>query len=75
VPSSLFLQIYLHRAGAGTVVVLRSERVRFPEEPCELAEQRGPACICERHSSHARKVGVSYRFSRWALQRERALRE
>jgi hypothetical protein len=43
VPSSLFLKIDLRRAGAGAVVGCRGERIRFPEQSCELAEQRSPA--------------------------------
>ena len=60
VPSSLFLQIDHRRASASAVVVLRGERVRFPEQPCELAEQRGPACLSERRRDRARVEDVAY---------------
>jgi hypothetical protein len=43
VPGGLFLKIDLRRAGAGAVVGCRGERIRFPEQSCELAEQRSPA--------------------------------
>jgi hypothetical protein len=38
------LKIDLRGAGAaGAIIVRRSERICFPEQPHELAEQRGPA--------------------------------
>ena len=77
VPSGLLLKIDVRRASAGPVVVWRrSKRIRFPEQPRELAEQRGPVKKKKKSSVSAEAGGraplacvllLLTMFSHWAL--------
>jgi hypothetical protein len=80
VPGRLLLKIDLRGAGAaGAIIVRRCERICFPEQPRELAEQRGlqvKLSVSGRKRSALADVFVLLPCSHIGfLQRERALRE